>query len=96
MVELADTLVSGTSAVKSMEVQVFFRALKEPHPLGWGSFNNQTGRRLELPEGAPSEGEEERAWMRAAAPGGGPEPRSRSGGVEGSSLLPGIKKSSIR
>ena len=30
MVELVDTLVSGTSAFSGMEVQVFFRA-KKPH-----------------------------------------------------------------
>ncbi len=31
MVELVDTLVSGTSARKGMEVQVFFRGHKKTH-----------------------------------------------------------------
>jgi hypothetical protein len=47
-----------------------------------GSILSLTEIRLELPEGAPSEYEEEAPWMAPEAPGGGLEPRNRmlSGG----------------
>ena len=55
MVELVDTLVSGTSAFTSMEVRVFFRAIKKLRPVRAGFFYNQDGRGRELPEAPPSE-----------------------------------------
>ena len=38
MVKLVDTLVSGTSARKGVEVRVLFRAKKKPVPQGAGFF----------------------------------------------------------
>ena len=38
MVELVDTLVSGTSSRKAVEVQVFSWALEEPESQDFGSF----------------------------------------------------------
>ena len=91
MVELVDTLVSGTSAFKSMEVRVFFWAEKydKKHKnVAAFVFLFYIVAGLELPEAAPSEYEDKAPWMAPSAAGGGPEPRNRmlrGGGFESSS-----------
>ena len=73
MVELADTLVSGTSAVKSMEVQVFFRAIKKGSIRQDGAFFLLIRTEEDLNfRGRADQREEKAPGMAPPAPGGGP------------------------